>query len=421
MKEEKVQEARPADMNAAVLFISYDGMTDPLGGSQILPYIRSIATHPRQVHILSFEKPERYAADGVLLQNQLVKEGIHWTPLMFTRGGKLAKLWDLGRMYAAALKLAAMHRFRITHCRSYQAAQVGRLLKHLFGMKLLFDMRGLWVDERIDGGIWSMDRAIDRLAYRHYKRVERGLIEGADHVVALTHRVVPELEKLAPNMNSGVTVIPCCADFSHFHVATEDEKSLARRGLGIPRDAFVLCYLGSLGTWYCLDEMLDVFRAAAHLNPDAHMLLITRDWQEEHMNRFQAKCGSDLVDRLHVCSASRNDVPRLLGAADAMISFIKPAYSKMASSPTKLAESFACGIPAICNPGIGDVDGQLTSLQAGALLDLTESGNTETVSVCLSLISSMRGIALREKARAVLDLPVAASSYREIYRKLELQ
>ena len=53
--------------NGAALFISYDGLTDPLGGSQILPYVRSIAAHPRRMHVLSFEKPDRYAAAGAAM------------------------------------------------------------------------------------------------------------------------------------------------------------------------------------------------------------------------------------------------------------------------------------------------------------------------------------------------------------------
>lgn len=35
------------------LFITYDGLLDPLGGSQILPYLYSISVHPRGVHVIS--------------------------------------------------------------------------------------------------------------------------------------------------------------------------------------------------------------------------------------------------------------------------------------------------------------------------------------------------------------------------------
>lgn len=403
----------------SALFISYDGLTDPLGGSQILPYLRSIAAHPRKMHVLSFEKPERFAVAGSQLASELAEEGICWTPLAFSRGGKLAKVWDLARMYYIAVRLTMKHRFGIVHCRSYQAAQVGCLLKRWFGLKVLFDMRGLWVDERVDGGIWQLARMVDRLAYRHYKRIERSLLECADHVVALTDRVVPELRRLAPRMQAEIAVIPCCADFTHFKVLTSSEIAGVRGKLGIPAEAFVLGYLGSLGTWYCLEEMLDLFIMAARRRPDVHMLLITRDWESAHATLLNARGGAELAARLHVRAASRVEVPALIGAVDVMLSFIKPAYSKMASSPTKLAEAFACGVPVICNRGIGDVDKQVEALSAGVIVDMTDSTALGELGMRLGAVKALGGQALRERAMRVLDLPVAADSYRRVYDALE--
>ncbi len=413
-----MSEPEPTTSRSAALFISYDGLTDPLGGSQILPYVRSIAAHPRKIHVLSFEKPDRYAASGAELAVQLAKEGVGWTPLAFSHGGKLAKAWDLSRMYAMAFRLVAGQRFSIVHCRSYQAAQVGRLLKRLFGVKVLFDMRGLWVDERIDGGIWSRRRRVDRLAYSYYKRVERGLLESADHVVALTRQVVPELRRIAPRMQAGVTVIPCCADFSHFGIASLDARRAVRQQLGVPQDAMVLSYLGSLGTWYCLEEMLATFATAARSLPNVHMLMVTRDWKPEH-DALLASLGAGLKQRLHVHAAARDEVPRLLGASDVMLSYIKPAYSKMASSPTKLAEAFASGVPAICNPGIGDVDEQLKSLDAGVLIELPLSSDPGAVKNAIRRSLLLRGQELRARAKRQLDLGQAVAAYRKVYARLE--
>ena len=406
-------------MNRSALFISYDGLLDPLGGSQILPYLQSIAAQPRPLHVLSFEKPDRFAMSADALRRQLAGQGISWTPVTFTKGGKLAKLWDLARMYATALRLQGQHHFSIIHCRSYQAAQVGCLLKRLFGVKVIFDMRGLWVDERVDGGLWQLARLPDRLAYRSYKRIERGLLQCADHVVALTHRVVPELNRLAPAMQAEVTVIPCCADFGHFNILPDEEKRQARSRLGIPGDGLVLSYLGSLGTWYMLDEMLQFFIAAARQRPDIHFLVITRDWSQAHWDKLHALGGGGFASRVHVIGASRAEVPALIGASDVMLSFIKPAYSKLASSPTKLAEAHACGVPAICNPGIGDVDTQMEQLSAGALVDPGDQASVDRVISQLDTIRAHGGQPLRERAMRMLDLGVAATAYRRVYAAVE--
>lgn len=407
-------------MKSGALFITYDGLLDPLGGSQILPYLKGIAAHPRHLHILSFEKPDRYAQGAQRLLLELSALGIAWTPLSFTtRAGKLGKLWDLARMYLTAIRLQQKHCFSIIHCRSYQAMQVGCLLKRLMGAKTLFDMRGLWVDERVDGGIWHQGRWMDRLAYGAYKRIEKRLLACADHVVALTERVVPELRRLSPSMKSKVTVIPCCADFEHFTLPNQSQRLTVRAELGLPADARVMAYLGSLGTWYMLEDMLRLFaQAQAHWG-NVYLLLVTRDWRAEHDALLSEMGLASLRERIQVRPATRAEVPALLGCADVMLSFIKPAYSKMASSPTKLAEAFAVGVPVISNTGIGDVDERTLALDAGVLVDLSHAESVSSVVVRLDAIAAKGGAALRERARGGLGLEVAEAQYRHVYQELE--
>ena len=407
-------------MKIKTLFITYDGLLDPLGGSQILPYLKGIVAHPRPLHVLSFEKSDRFAQGVQELEAELSLLGIGWTPLSFTtRAGKLGKLWDLARMYLTAIRLQHKHRFAIIHCRSYQAMQVGCFLKRLFGVKTLFDMRGLWVDERVDGEIWRLDRWLDRLVYCAYKKIEKRLLGCADHVVALTNRVVPELRRLSPSMTNKVTVIPCCADFEHFSIPKSAQRLTFRKELGLPESGRVIAYLGSLGTWYMLDEMLRLFGQAQSKWGNAHLLIITRDWRDEHEALLTQMGLSSVRDRIHVRSATRVEVPVLLGCADVMLSFIKPAYSKMASSPTKLAEAFAVGIPAISNTGIGDVDEITIALDAGAVVDLSGTNSLQSIVSRFDLIASKGGTALRERARASLGLEVAAAEYRRVYDELE--
>lgn len=407
-------------MSNSVLFISYDGLLDPLGGSQILPYLHSIRQHPRPLHILSYEKPARFKAGGELLKAELASSGIRWTPLSFTtRFGKLGKVWDLSRMYEVALYLQLKHRFGVIHCRSYQAMQVGALLRKLTGVKVLFDMRGLWVDERVDGDIWKLDNSVDASIFKLYKHVESNLLLSASHIVALTERVLPELYKLSPDMSAPITVIPCCADFEHFILPTAKQRMATRKELGLPENAFVLSYLGSLGTWYMLEEMLQLFGQAATEREEVHFLLITKDWREEHEALIIALGLSHLRTRIHVYEAKRDQVPSFIGCSDLMLSFIKPAYSKIASSPTKIAEALAVGVPVVSNAGIGDIDDMTARLKAGAVIDLDKPDSLSDIVSSLDSLKKMGGPNLRARAKSELDLHVAELSYKKIYEQLE--
>ena len=44
-----------------VLYLSYDGMTDPLGQAQVIPYLQELSSkHGHTYTLISFEKKERY-------------------------------------------------------------------------------------------------------------------------------------------------------------------------------------------------------------------------------------------------------------------------------------------------------------------------------------------------------------------------
>ncbi len=51
-------------MGHNILYISYDGMTDPLGQSQVLPYLSGLTKYGYCFTILSFEKRERFIKEG---------------------------------------------------------------------------------------------------------------------------------------------------------------------------------------------------------------------------------------------------------------------------------------------------------------------------------------------------------------------
>ncbi|MBB3229565.1 glycosyltransferase [Halomonas stenophila] len=413
-------QVNPTSQSSSALFITYDGLLDPLGGSQILPYLYRISDHPRRLHIVSFEKAYRFRSGERALRKVLEERGIGWTPLKFTsRMGKLGKMWDLFRMYATALRLQRRYRFGIVHCRSYPAMQVGCFLRRFTAVKTIFDMRGLWVDDRVEGNLWPQDRWLYRWLYRYYKRLERQLLECADAVVVLTDRVVPEIRRLAPGMHAPVAVIPCCADFDHFSGISASEKLVVRASIGIDKDALVISYLGSLGTVYLLDDMFRLFETVARQRDDAHLLLITRDWSPQHDAYLGQSSLAELRHRIHVRSADRDEVPRLLGASDLTLSFRRPTYSQMACSPTKLAEAFALGIPAISNAGVGDIDAITRALDAGAVVDLNDPNAFEAVSRELDSILAKGGEQLRHRARECLGLERAKHAYRSVYAQIE--
>ncbi len=356
-------------MAASSLYISLDGLTDPLGRSQVLPYLTGLAARGHRITILSAEKPARFAAEGETVRRLCVAAGIDWQPIRYHQKPPiLAGVWNRMMLQRAAVRLQRERRFDIVHCRSYLPAAAGLHLKQRFGTRLLFDMRGFWPEEKVEAGSWPQSNPLFRAVYRNMKRLEARLLAGADHLVTLTEAALPLLRaRRELPASTPVSIIPCCADFDHFPLVTAEARAASRADLGIADDAPVLAYLGSVGAWYMLDEMLDLFAVYRRRHPDAVMLFVTPQAREIFV--VAAETRGLPVDAIRVRAGTREQVPRLMAAADAGLFFIRPVSSKIASSPTKMAEMMALGLPIVGNDGVGDVAAILAESGCGVAID----------------------------------------------------
>ena len=402
-----------------VLYITYDGLLDPLGSSQILPYILRIAPEQHRFHVLSFEKAHSFLSRSSSVRSQLSAAQISWTPLYFTNAfGLFGKVYDLLCMYIAAFAISLSLRPSIVHARGHSPAQVGYFIKFLFSSKLIFDFRGLWVDERVDKGGWNLAKPIDRLQYYCFKYLEKLLLRNADHTVVLTEAVVNEVLKLGVPTVLAVSVIPCCADFKHFKLATKITRQRARSTLQLHQEQLVIGYLGSIGPMYLISNFLEFLSLLSDQDIPFQALVITPDVQ-----KFTHLVQQNLPPSIHpfivLTSADRNQVPLWLPAIDVLVSFISPSYARIGASPTRLAESWACGIPTICNYGVGDVAKLNQDLDAGLVVDCSSRVDLINAAHAISYVISKGGPRLREAARAILSLDVAAERYLHIYQSLQ--
>lgn len=341
-----------------VLYLTTDGLTDPLGRSQILPYIESLARLNHTFTIISLEKKERQH-EFEELRKSLSKSLIQWIPLTYhNKPPVLATVFDLYRMKRHALTICSQQNINIVHTRSYLAGILGLSLKRTFGIKFLFDPRGFWIDERIEGKIWNPRNLIYKIAIFYLRKREKKLFKISDGLVVLTERAKNYLsshESLKPETTL-LTVIPCCADEQIFNPEqiSHDEIESRRRELKLSASDFVISYHGSLGTWYMMDELFNFFAVLNKRNPKAKLLLISRDETRSYMDRWKKR--GLLLEDLRIIQAARKEVPVLLALSDLCVFFYKPGFSKIATSPTKMAEIIFMKKPFVTNSGIGDID-----------------------------------------------------------------
>lgn len=375
-------------MRKHILYLSYDGLTDPLGSSQVLPYIMALEERGYRYTLISFEKAERFAEGETRIRESLAGKNIRWIPLPYHKNPPvLSTLLDVRALNREVNRLRKTDPFHLMHCRSYITSLTGLMLKKKYGIPFVFDMRAFYPDERADAGLWPKNHPLYGRVYRYFKQKEKEFLRAADHTVVLTHAGAELMRagKLTGEPFTGkLSVIPCCADMRHFDFSqiSEPQKKALRAELGIAPGTFVLGYSGSVGTWYMLPEMLDFFAALHRQRPDSLFLFLTRDSKEEIL----AQAGSKGIDKnLLIRPVTRDDMPRYLSLFDASVFFILPSFSKQASSPTKQGELMGMGIPVVCNAHVGDTESIVNESGGGTVMpDFGPEAKEKAVTYCLT-------------------------------------
>jgi glycosyltransferase involved in cell wall biosynthesis len=377
-----------------VLFISYNGMLDPLGQTQVIPYLSQLAKKGIRFTLLSFERGQAFTSEGLskckALRQKLLEVGIEWHWLRYHQRPSLpATAYDVLAGVRYASKLVRQNRIEVVHARSHIPATIALVLKRRFDLKMIFDVRGLMADEYVDANHWRKDS----VPYRLTKKVERNALQAAEGIVTLTEAIWPIMTNW-PVLNDrpevAHVVVPCCADLETFKFRLEDREK--RRGeLGL-QDELVVVYSGSVDGWYLTEQMADFFACLLGRRTDAHALWLTPA-KHERIRKLMAERKIP-AHRYTVIAAEPAAVPSYLSTSDAGLAFIKPCFSKLASSPTKYAEYLGCGLPLIINGGIGDADKLVTEEGAGILLKNLDDLEYETA---LSALENLAGY--RERTR----------------------
>lgn len=372
-------------MSDAVIYVTYDGATEPLGRSQVVAYLERLASD-FAVTLISFEKRSPTQRE----REHLEAAGIRWLPQTYhRRPSVLSTALDVGIGARAISRELTGHDRVVVHTRSYVPAEMAvRSLSSRNG-RLLFDIRGFWIDERLEGGIWRLG-----LLARYARRRERCFYRRADAVVTLTEASLPVLRRWTAGRPVPITVIPTCADVARYRVTR-------------PRpDGPRLVWVGSIGTWYRFDLAVSASRATGLR---LRVLTGQRDAAAREA-RGDAEVGWVPHETLH----------EALHEGDVGLCLYKTGFSRLACAPTRFAEYLAAGMAVIVTPGVGDLERIVAADGVGVVLRREdEHGLRDAVAEALRLSGDQ---AVRDRCREVADhrfsVDAGANRYAELYREL---
>jgi glycosyltransferase involved in cell wall biosynthesis len=384
----------------ASVFVAYDGALDPLGGAQIVPYLECLSRLDVRTTLVSFEKPERLRDEAARkrMEARLAQAGIAWEVLRYHKTPRLqATLWDVARGARVIARVARDTQAVIVHGRGDVAMAMVRAARLPRHVRLVYEARGLFADERVEVGSWPRGGLIDRTV----RSIERANLAAASGLLCVM--APPGLEALRARVDvlPPYRLLPNSVDLSAFRPREAQETP-----------EFGVSYHGSLGGWYLTAEIVAFLKLSTEFIP-GRPLVLTQQLDE-------ARRAGVTADWAELRSLDPQEVPAWLRRARASCFFIQPSPAKRASSPTKFAEALASGLPVIANGASGELDHVLEQERVGVLTDDlgTDALRTGARRLAALLEDPQAPARCRALAETRYSLEAAAAAYYDLYSEL---
>jgi len=392
-----------------ILYISYDGILEPLGNSQVLKYLECLSEE-FDITLISFEKENGsiQSKDFLRMQKHCKEKNISWRPQKYRIGlGPISSIINLLNITFLPFLEMLFKRHQIIHIRSYMPGLAMPFLKIWFNFKLIFDIRGFWADEKVDRLGWKTSS----IKYKFFKSLEFSLFKNADMVVTLTKSSKNFIEKNFNKPSTQVKVIRTCVDFNEFNMA--DRKLYSYNS----SQELVIGYLGSIDTAYDFNAFLKFIKSLVSRNLKIKLKILSNTTKDRISSYLKGNGLEDISN--DVVFLKRNELSNAISQFNLLGFALKESFSLIASMPTKIAESLACGTPIICNNFNSDIEEMISNNEIGLLYDfskpLTEKSYQKLISLLQNTSTAETCFSFSQK---YFSLNGGVEIYRKIYNSL---
>lgn len=392
---------------AKALYFSYDGLLDPLGQSQIVPYVSVISAAGHSLTIVSFEKVERTKKQIKLMEIKLQKIGVNWVRLEFRSG----KFWAIKRFISGVLlirKLCNRIQPDFMHLRGLVPAVIFELSRS--AVPSLYDFRGFALGEWVDIGKITQSS----LLYRVLDQLDRKAVKSASGLVVLEESAKRLLKETYDVPNVPLKVIRTCTDVKRY----TKRKNVHSKG-----SAMRFAFLGGAKFPYRPDLALMLIKKLIEHGVDCNIDFINKG--DHCIIEKATDLTSISKEKVRILSCEHSKIPDILTTYDCGIVMVETSHWRRVCSPTKMGEYLASGLPVISLEGIDAIDDLsertecVTTINREELLGHFQEGRAQKI---LSFIKST-GITQKcqNLAKNEFDLEIAANLYVELYSEMEAQ
>lgn len=391
------------DKTKKIIYISHDGILDPLGQSQILQYLESLTLNYRFFLItLEKEKNLNNKKNLKLIKEKMSSLNIIWINYTFVNSGLIKTVTNFYKIFKYLYYLFKKEKIEIVHIRSYLPGFYIIPLKFLYSFKLIFDIRGFLPEEKID----RLKIRYISFKFISLKLIEKILFKFSEEIITLTYHSKKILENKYKLYNNKITVIPTCVDINLFKPIKKTNSTIT------------IGYIGNISGAYNILPILKLFKEIIKINSNIILKIYTNEDYKFLINFFHINNISD--KNYLIQSVNRNELISIIPYFDVGIFNLNINYSIKASFPTKIAEFLSSGIPIICNNFNNDINDYIIKNDLGLIVNFEEEINN-VLNFYNKLIKLKNNNKIKDNCRIFcsknLSVNIGSNKYKKIYEK----
>lgn len=380
------------------IFLSYDGILEPLGYSQILSYLKYISKNYKII-IISVEKKNDLKNIKHLkkIENFLFENNIIWFHIDYS-SSKLGKFILLIELFIKTLYILKKENVKIIHARSYISGTVTYFLKIFKNFFFIFDIRGFWIEERVEWNLWKKKS----LKYKFFKFFEDKIFKKSNSIVTLTQDAKNII--LKKNIkNIKISVIPTCVNL--------DKKKIIKKNSNF----ITFTHLGAIGTRYNFDAYLNIVDKIQQTKKN-FVCVINKG--EHSYIRQKIKNYNLTKENYSIKYIPPYEIDNAITASNFGVFFPVSGFYLNGYFPTKLGEFLSNGIPIITCRINNHVDNIIKENNIGIIIENIDFIDYEVLNKKIYMILNDAEISQRCKsvANKYFNIKFAIEKYLDIYK-----
>lgn len=217
--------------------------------------------------------------------------------------------------------------------------------------KLIVNHRG----DSIDEYIYTHNKGLDDSFVKTLNARLKTSIRKADMSICVSENLRKQLMEYSGLELNNTFIYPCCADIARFE----------QTSCPCNKEKIVVGYFGGFNKWQCIDTILDIFIELRKKDSRFFLMLITNSSTEPYKEKLE-KIGKE---NYSIKGVPFNEIPENISKMDASFALRESRPLNIVSSPTKLSESLAAGVPIIVTKASGDYAEMLIDNKNGLLIE----------------------------------------------------